>query len=218
MNIFNTMLAREGKSFSDFSAIFDFGCGCGRLIRSLRAMAGPSAQLFGSDQDAEAIAWCTENISDATFYVNGEYPPLSFADASLDLIYACSVFTHIDAEHQFRWLAELQRVIKPGGYLLLTFRHKYNIDLIKDENIRNKIWSELERDGMCFMNTSANWKGAFPSWYGGAYHTPDYIRENWGRYFELIHIHDPIALVNQNTAVFRKKSSVLSQILKFNWR
>ncbi len=202
MGFFDSVLAKGGKSFKDFSEILDFGCGCGRLIRSLRGLSTPAARLYGSDIDAEAIAWCAQNIPDARFSVNGEYPPLPFGDASIDLVYASSVFTHLDAEHQFRWLEELRRIVKPGGYLLLTFRHKYNIDQIRDEAIRNRVREEVARHGIYYM-TTALWKGVFPSWYGGAYHTPEYIKENWGKYFELLHIADA-GVVTQNTALFRR--------------
>ena len=87
-----------------------------------------------------AIAWCKDNIADASFSMNGENPPLRFEDKSMDLIYACSVFTHLDAEDQFRWLAELQRIMKPDGYLLLTFRYRHNIDQLADLTMRDRIW------------------------------------------------------------------------------
>lgn len=201
MTFFDSVLAKDGKSFRDFDDLFDFGCGCGRLIRTLRQRSKPTANLYGSDIDAEAISWCKANISDATFYVNGEYPPLPFPDRSIDLVYASSVFTHLDAEHQFRWLDELKRIMKPRGYLLLTFRHKHNIDQITNETIRQQVWDGVNRDGIYYMTTQL-WEGIFPSWYGGTYHTPEYIREHWGRYFELIHI-ATAGIVTQETGLFR---------------
>ena len=146
-------LGRDRKSFKDFNTILDFGCGCGRLIRSLRPLCDPWATIHGVDIDPAAIEWCRQNIADASFSVNDEYPPLHFTDNSIDLIYACSVFTHLDAEHQFRWLAELERIMKPGGYLLLTFRHQHNIDQIADQAVRERIWTEVYRDGIAFMTT-----------------------------------------------------------------
>ena len=127
-------LGRHRKSFRDFSSILDFGCGCGRLIRSLRPLCDQWAAIHGTDIDAGAIAWCKENIADASFSVNAENPPLRFEDKSMDLIYASSVFTHLDAEDQFHWLAELQRIMKPGGYVLLTFRYRYSIDRLADQS------------------------------------------------------------------------------------
>jgi SAM-dependent methyltransferase len=198
-------LGRDRKSFRDFSSILDFGCGCGRLIRSLRPLCDQWASIHGCDIDPAAIAWCKENIPDASFSTVGETPPLHFQDKSIDLIFACSVFTHFDADNQFRWLAELQRIMKPGGYLLLTFRYRHNIELIADQAVRDRIWTDLDRDGIAFMTTDL-WKDAFPAWYGEAYHTPDYIRKNWGSYFEVCHIM-PAGAIGQETAVLRARES-----------
>ena len=135
-------LGRDRKSFRDFSSILDFGCGCGRLIRSLRPLCDQWASIHGCDIDPAAIAWCKENIPDASFSTVGETPPLHFQDKSIDLTYACSVFTHFDADNQFRWLAELQRIMKPGGYLLVTFRYRHNVELIADQAVRDRIWTD----------------------------------------------------------------------------
>jgi hypothetical protein len=56
------------------SSILDFGCG--RLIRSLRPVCDPWAAIYATDVDATAIAWCKDNIADASFLVNGQNPPL----------------------------------------------------------------------------------------------------------------------------------------------
>ena len=47
-------------------------------------------------------------------------PPLPYSDASFDLIYAFSVFTHLTEPLQHLWMAEMRRVLRPGGYLLFS--------------------------------------------------------------------------------------------------
>jgi SAM-dependent methyltransferase len=204
-------LGRQRSSFKDFSSILDFGCGCGRLIRSLRPLCDQWAAIYGTDIDAAAIAWCKDNIADASFSVNGQNPPLRFEDKSTDLIYACSVFTHLDAEDQFRWLAELQRIMKPGGYLLLTFQYRHNIDQLTDETVRDRIWTDLDRDGIAFLPADVS-KGVSPNSYGEAYHTPEYVRKNWGRYFEVCDI-ITAGTITQETAVLRARESSFLQRL-----
>ena len=204
-------LGRHRKSFRDFSSILDFGCGCGRLIRSLRPLCDQWAAIHGTDIDAGAIAWCKENIADASFSVNAENPPLRFEDKSMDLIYASSVFTHLDAEDQFHWLAELQRIMKPGGYVLLTFRYRYSIDRLTDQTVRDRIWADLNREGIAFLTTEPS-KGASPNAYGEAYHTPEYIQKNWGRYFEVCDI-ITAGTITQETAVLRARESSFLQRL-----
>jgi SAM-dependent methyltransferase len=44
----------------------------------------------------------------------------SAMDASIDLIIACSVFTHIPLDLQMPWLMELKRILRPGGIFLCT--------------------------------------------------------------------------------------------------
>ena len=49
-------------------------------------------------------------------------PPIaSVPAASIDVVYAHSVFTHIPLEHQVVWLRELERLIRSGGWLAITF-------------------------------------------------------------------------------------------------
>jgi SAM-dependent methyltransferase len=189
-----------GKHFSDFKSIFDFGCGCGRLLRHLPAIS--DASLNGCDIDAEAIAWCSENLHSANFFVGGEYPPIPSNEKSFELIYAISVFTHIDEDHQFKWLEELKRVSTPGGYLLLTFRDKNIVSAFPEGGIKKQVLAELEEKGISFVHNKG-WKGVFPEWYGGTYHTFDYIRGNWGKYFDVIDLSAPRGAVSQCIALLR---------------
>jgi len=98
-------------------AVLDFGCGCGRVTRHWQAFGG---EVSGSDLNAEAIEWCRDNLPFGSFLRNELAPPLGVGDNSFDLVYALSVFTHFTADLQLAWRDELRRVLRPGGYLLLT--------------------------------------------------------------------------------------------------
>jgi ubiquinone/menaquinone biosynthesis C-methylase UbiE len=204
-------LASERKSLGDFSSILDFGCGCGRLLRTLRTVCDQWAAIHGTDIDPSAITWCKQNIADASYAVNAEYPPLPYQDQSIDLVLASSVFSHLDADHQFRWLGELQRIVKPGGYVLASFRHGHAIEEIADETERNAILADLDRNGIAYRTSDA-WKGVFPAWYGEAYHTPEYVQRSWRSYFEVCHI-VPAGTIPEDTAVLRARESTFMQRL-----
>jgi SAM-dependent methyltransferase len=109
-------LARHGASLDELGPLLDFGCGCGRVTRRWRGRP----QVHGSDTSEEAIAWCRRNLPFARFEVNGLAPPLVFDDGSFELVYALSVFTHLPLDLQHAWRRELHRLLRPGGYLLLT--------------------------------------------------------------------------------------------------
>src|SRR5689334_9493315 len=84
------LLDASGRSLAQFRSILDFGCGCGRLLRHLRAR--PGTRVVGCDIDAESIEWCRANLAGngiECVHAHVE-PPLPFDDAAFDLAIAIS--------------------------------------------------------------------------------------------------------------------------------
>jgi SAM-dependent methyltransferase len=111
-------LGRRGAQVDELGSILDFGCGCGRVVRRWAGLAATA--VAGSDMNEGAIEWCRRNLPFARFEVNKLEPPLAFDPESFDLVYALSVFTHLPEELERRWIDELTRVLRPGGFLLLS--------------------------------------------------------------------------------------------------
>jgi SAM-dependent methyltransferase len=137
----------------ELESVLDFGCGCGRVTRYWREFRG---EVAGSDLSPEAIAWCRANLPFARFELNGLEPPLAFEAASFDLVYGLSVFTHLAVDTQRRWLDELRRVLRPGGYLLLTTHgERYRERLAPAERTRFDAgdivvrWQEVAGSNLC---------------------------------------------------------------------
>jgi SAM-dependent methyltransferase len=114
------VVGRSGRPMEELEAVLDFGCGSGRVMRRWVDLAGP--QLFGSDYNPQLVSWCKANLPFASFEVNKLEPPLPFEDEQFDLVYALSVFTHLDESLQHDWIAELHRVLRPGGLLVFSTR------------------------------------------------------------------------------------------------
>lgn len=111
-------LTDAGLDVHRFTSVLDFGCGCGRIIRHFADH--DHARWHGCDYNPRLVRWCQDNLTFARFFVNDLAPPLTADDGAFDLIYANSVFTHLDDDLQVRWLAELGRVLAPGGVLVAT--------------------------------------------------------------------------------------------------
>lgn len=152
--------------------VLDFGCGCGRVLRYWEGHAGT---VSGSDRDGGAVEWCSANLQFARIVRNDLAPPLPHADASLDLVYALSVFTHLTEELQTAWRDELRRVLRPGGRLLLTTHGRSYVPRLEpDERARFEggelvvRWSDLPGSNLC-----------------SAYHPERYLRETLALGFDL---------------------------------
>lgn len=110
-------LQRNGIAMAPLGAILDLGCGSGRVVRQWAALP---ARVHGCDYNPRVVAWCRRHLPFAEFEVNGIEPPLPYAADQFDLVYALSVFTHLGESLLQPWMQELRRVLKPGGFLILT--------------------------------------------------------------------------------------------------
>lgn len=190
-------LAQAGWSPAPGMRALDFGCGCGRTLAWLRE-AAPGAEFDGVDVDAEAIAWCRANLPWARFEATTSNPPLPFADATFDLVYAISVFTHLDAPAQAAWLRELGRVLKPGGVLLFTVHGEAAWIPLSDADR-----AELARTGFLFK-TSTKLRGIQPEWYHTSFQTEAYARASLDTVAEALR-YLPQGMGYQDAVVARRR-------------
>jgi len=114
-----TAVAKAGRPIDSMRAILDFGCGSGRVLRHWHRLAGKVA-VHGTEMNAFLADACRACVPFATVGNNRPAPPLDYADATFDLVYALSVFTHLHEDLQRAWRDELRRILAPGGLLLVT--------------------------------------------------------------------------------------------------
>lgn len=131
--------------------IYEFGCADGRMLRWLAPLSA-EREVWGSDIDASRILWCKQNLSPPLrFFTNTVVPHLPFEDRKFGFVFAGSVFSHID-DLADAWLAELHRIIKPGGVLFITVHLKEDIDLLAtryaDSWLARKLREEPDYDSL----------------------------------------------------------------------
>ena len=119
--------------------VLDVGCGIGRIGATLAEYLRPPGRYEGFDIMPQAIEWCQKAITprhphcrftladvyNATYNPRGKFKAseyrFPYEDESFDLIFLTSVFTHMlprDVEH---YVAEIARVLKPGGRFAISF-------------------------------------------------------------------------------------------------
>ena len=119
--------------------VLDVGCGIGRMAAPLTKFLGPTGSYDGFDIVPMGIEWCQQNITprypnfkfqlanihNQTYNPQGtvkdyEYK-FPYPDNTFDFIFLTSVFTHMLPQGLENYLAEIARVLKPGGRSLLTY-------------------------------------------------------------------------------------------------
>lgn len=103
--------------------ILDVGCGTGVLTRRALDGAGPSGSAVGIDPASKMIRVARETAaqinSRAEFKV-AAIEALPFADTSCDLVLSSLMLHHLPPDTKRQGLAEVYRVLKPGGRFVIA--------------------------------------------------------------------------------------------------
>jgi SAM-dependent methyltransferase len=140
-------LRESGAPLQPGQTVLDFGCSSGRIVRVLAA-AMPDLVLHGCDPIPDAIEWARANLPGIAFERSPEYPPLPYADASFDSVLAVSIWSHFAEGAALDWLAEMRRVVKPGGRLVLTTHGAQTIAHTHRMGLRSAEQLESVREGL----------------------------------------------------------------------
>jgi len=101
--------------------ILDFGAGIGSSIGHFRRYF-PQAQLTCVDVSQVSLRVGAGRFAGEAGFVAFDGRRLPFADGSFDCAFSACVFHHIEPALHVGLLAELHRVLRPGG-LILIFEH-----------------------------------------------------------------------------------------------
>jgi SAM-dependent methyltransferase len=98
--------------------VLDFGCGAGRTAQALRRH---SDAVVGVDVSAPMLKMARQlDVSHGCEFVLNERPDLeTFDDGHFDLAYSSLVLQHLPPADARTFLAELGRVVRPGGAVVV---------------------------------------------------------------------------------------------------
>ena len=183
-------------------SLLDLGCASGRVLRHF-AIHESGLQVYGADINRTNVKWVNAHLPRVIkCFQNTVLPSLPFGDHTLNLVYGCSVFTHID-DYESAWLLEIRRVLKPGGFAFITihsdrtwkdiqedhFLYEYfsNTLLVVEDLGITQITPELfvrdmPADRVVLTHTGSAINNT------NVFHTVAYIQENWGRFFKICKI------------------------------
>jgi SAM-dependent methyltransferase len=212
--------AARGRPLGAGQRLLDMGCATGRVLRHLH-LQHPELDLVGVEIGRHHVEWVRRHLPAAIWVAQTTVlPSLPLADASVDVLYAGSVFTHI-GDFEEAWLLELHRVLRPEGLALLTFHPE-------------RTWAEMSAPSHVVTQTvtgprhRAEPMGVEPltaDVFGGempaprvvmyqpdvaAYntitvHSAAWIEARWGRWFEVERVIERAHGDHQDAAVLRPR-------------
>jgi SAM-dependent methyltransferase len=195
-----------GRSYDDFTAMLDWGCGCGRFARYF-APLHPSAYV-GVDVDADNAAWCDAQLPFGRFFGIPFHPPTPLDAGSFDLLVGISVLTHLGEADQDEWLRELSRIAAPGAILLLTTHGGASIARSGASARQVLAWRE---SGFLDVGRSADLDDVLTTderdYYRNVLHTPEYVRRSWARWFEVVDVVAGTIGNHQDVVVLRRPAA-----------
>jgi ubiquinone/menaquinone biosynthesis C-methylase UbiE len=104
-------------------AVLDVGCGTGTMALEARERVGTTARVSGIEPSVRMIAYARRKAERADLSVDfqpGVIEQLAFPNQSFDVVLCIIVLHHLPDDLKHRGLAEIARVLKPGGRLLVV--------------------------------------------------------------------------------------------------
>ncbi|TDP94784.1 methyltransferase family protein [Labedaea rhizosphaerae] len=110
------MIERAGLTAGQ--RVLDIGCGTGNLLRAT-ATRRPDVELSGLDPDPKALARARRKVKKARLE-RGFAQELPYPDDSFDRVFSSLMLHHLDTKSKDEMLAEVRRVLRPGGVFVLA--------------------------------------------------------------------------------------------------
>jgi SAM-dependent methyltransferase len=110
-------LLETGDEEEPARRIVDVGCGTGHFLLALEKKLARSNETFGIDFSSVAVARARSTVPGATILEANVYD-IPFPDGSFDLVASLETLEHLKKPGAAA--AEMRRVCKPGGNLIIT--------------------------------------------------------------------------------------------------
>ena len=112
-------LALQNLKLQSDTQILDLCCGSGQVTRFLVSF---SENVTGLDASPLSIQRCQKNVPNAT-YIKAFAEDMPFADNLFDVVHTSAALHEMQPEQLRKIIAEVYRVLKPGGVLTLVDFH-----------------------------------------------------------------------------------------------
>ena len=189
--------------------ILDFGCGLGRI--SLKMYDLIKQPTHACDVNQFSTDWLSKQLPEIDIQNTGFKPPLPYDDETFDAIFSISIWRHLHPKMQIPWLVELRRILKPGGYALVSIA---GIESFKRRQAKYEEWQKFtEKDvklqGVLFTEYKLLRKvpDGFPGIedsYGSTIHDSDFVKECWGCLFDSLEIREGAIAGSQDLVVMKR--------------
>jgi SAM-dependent methyltransferase len=198
------VLRRNGIDPSSRISLLDWGCGVGRVTAHF-LRGWPRADVHGIDIDLENVRWCEANLARGHFAAAPLWPPTHYRDGAFDAVVGISVMTHLAANAQAAWLAELARIVRPGGLALLTFSGTSG-SAAGSRWCSQEWWDAWKARGFDDETRDPALAGHIDDddYYRQTSQSAEYVRSHWSKDFEIVDIVQA-AFGNQDLAVLRRR-------------
>ena len=107
--------------------VLDVGCGTGTLAIKVARRVGRVGHVAGIDPGAQQIAYARAQAARHNISIDfqiGVIEQLPFPDQTFDVVFSTLMMHHLPAPLKRQGLAEIARVLKPGGRLVIAdFKH-----------------------------------------------------------------------------------------------
>lgn len=134
--------------------MLDVGCGTGTLALIVKQRVGETGDVSGIDPSSQMIARASHKAKRAKLSVNFQVEgieQLTFPDQSFDIVLSTLMMHHLPDTLKQQGLAEIVRVLKPGGRLLILDM-KDHAGSIRDQSafVKEAGFSQIETEETSF--------------------------------------------------------------------
>lgn len=119
-------LRRRAIAFANLQPgeqMLDVGCGTGTLVIEAQRRVGSAGRVVGIDPSGEQIARARAKAARRRLPIEfqiGVIERLPFPDQSFDVVFSTLMMHHLPANLKHQGLAEIARVLKPSGRLVIA--------------------------------------------------------------------------------------------------